>query len=170
MMNSNELRTAYAELYGYMANSREPKNMKAFGKVMTEMFNWVADTKPEVAQEWYDELLAIRWHQYLTHKEAEAIVNNMKPGSPWPYDAWKKTMERLGVPTEEQPLYNSFALWTEMSKMYSDFGGPIAELKGMPLADIPAEDMVRATHMMAMATLKDQDGVYDIRRYFGLSE
>ena len=36
------------------------------------------------------------------------------------------------------------------------------------LAGIPAEELVPAIHALALDVLKDKDGVYDIRAYFGL--
>ena len=39
MTTPQELKDRYTGLYDYMANSRDPKNMKAFGCVMTEMMD-----------------------------------------------------------------------------------------------------------------------------------
>lgn len=77
-------------------------------------------------------------------------------------------MEQLGLPMEEQPLYNRCALWTEMNKQYSDHGETLASLLGEQLSSIPAETIVPAIHKMALDVLKDKDGVYNIRAYFGL--
>ena len=164
-MNSTELKTAYADIYGYMANSREPKNMKAFGRTMTEMYNWFADNKPDAAQDWLDKLEAIRWQQYLTPKEADAITAKMDPKAPWSRDTWRTTMQSLGLPMEEMYVYNRCALYVEMSKMYSDFGEEIAALLGKPLSPTD-KDIITACYKMALKNLKDKDHVYDIRKYF----
>ena len=37
MTTPQEMKERYMSLYDYMAQSRDPKNMKAFGCVMTEM-------------------------------------------------------------------------------------------------------------------------------------
>ena len=37
-----------------------------------------------------------------------------------------------------------------------------------PLSTIPAEEIVPGIHALALDVLKDKDGVYNIRRYFGL--
>ena len=44
-MTANELKEQYTMLYEYMAQSRDPKNMKAFGHVMTEMMDYLIANK-----------------------------------------------------------------------------------------------------------------------------
>lgn len=150
-----------------MANSRDPKNMKAFGHVMNEMMDYLIQTKPDVAEEMIDKLEAIKWKQYLTPKEAEKIVAGMDPKAPWSRDTWKNAMQSFGLPIEDMPYYNSCALWVEMNKMYSDFGEEIAALLGKPLTPTD-KDIIAACYKMALKTLRDKDGVYDIRSYFGV--
>ena len=159
------MKERYMSLYDYMAQSRDQKNMKAFGCVMTEMMDYLVANKPDVAEEMIDKLEAIKWHQYLTPKEAEKIVAGMDPAGPWSRDMWKKTMESFGLPLEEVPYYNSCALWTEMNKIYSDFGEEIAALLGKPLS-ASDKDIISACYKMALKNLKDKDGIYDIRKYF----
>ena len=166
-MNSTELKDRYTALYDYMANSRDPKNMKAFGCVMTEMMDFLIVNKPDVAEEMIDKLESIKWHQYLTPKEAEHIIANMDPKAPWSRDAWRQTMESFGLPLEEPPYYNRCALFVEMSKMYSDFGDEIAALLGKPLTPTD-KDIITACYKMALKTFKEKDGVYDIRKYFSV--
>ena len=166
-MNTTDLKDRYIGLYDYMAASRDPKNMKAFGTVMTQMMDVMIQKMPAEAEDMIDKLEAIKWHQYLTPKEAQKIVDGMDPKAPWSRDQWKTAMESFGLPLEEPPYYNRCALWTEMSKMYSDFGDEIAALLGKPLT--PADkDIIAACYKMALKTLKDKDGVYDIRRYFSV--
>ena len=59
-MTPQELKEKYYELYDYMAQSKDPKNMKAFGHVMNEMMEWLAANKPEAAQAWVEKLEAIK--------------------------------------------------------------------------------------------------------------
>lgn len=165
MTTAQELKDRYTGLYDYMAQSRDPKNMKAFGCVMTEMMDYLIQTKPDVAEEMIDQLEAIKWKQYLTPKEAEKIVAGMDPAGPWRRDVWKSTMEGFGLPLEEAPYYNKCALWVEMNKIYSDFGTEIASLLGKPLQPTD-KDIITACYKMALRNLKDKDGVYDIRKYF----
>ena len=165
MTTPQELKDRYTGLYDYMANSRDPKNMKAFGCVMTEMMDVMIQKMPDVAEEMIDKLESIKWKQYLTPKEAEKIVAGMDPKAPWTRDAWKSAMESFGLPMEEWPSYNRCALWTEMNKIYSDFGEEIAALLGKPLAPTD-KDIIAACYKMALKNLKDKDGMYDIRKYF----
>lgn len=166
-MNIPEQKERYTSLYDFMAQSRDPKNMKAFGSVMTEMMDWMLQNKPDVAEEMIDKLESVKWHQYLTPKEAEMIVSKMEPKGPWTRDAWSQTMQSFGLPLEDAPFYNRCALWVEMNKIYSDFGEEIAALLGKPLSPTD-KDIISACYKMALKTLRDKDGVYNIRKYFGL--
>jgi hypothetical protein len=164
-MNATDLKDRYQALYDYMAMSRDPKNMKAFGCVMTEMMDYLIQAKPDVAEEMIDELESIKWKQYLTPKEAEKVFAGMDPKGPWSRETWKSTMESFGLPLEEPPYYNRCALWIEMNKIYSDFGEEIADLIGKPLQPTD-KDIITACYKMALKNLMDKDHVYDIRKYF----
>ena len=154
-------------LYNKMANSHEVAYMAVFGNVHKEMFAWMAANKPDVAEEMLMKLEAINWNQYLTPKEAETIIAKMDPKAPWSRDVWKQAMDSLGLPIEQQVCYNRCALYVEMNKMYSDFGDEIAALLGKPLVATD-KDIITACYKMALKTLKDKDGIYNIRAYFGL--
>ena len=165
MTTPQELKDRYTGLYDYMAQSRDPKNMKAFGCVMTEMMDLMIQKLPADAEEMVEQLEGIKWKQYLTPKEAETIVAGMDPKAPWSRDMWKSAMASFGLPLEEAPYYNRCALWTEMNKIYSDFGEEIAAMLGKPLS--PSDkDIIAACYKMALKNLKDKDGVYNIRKYF----
>lgn len=168
MNTQQELKERYTGLYDYMSESKDPKNMIAFGKVMTEMMDYLIRNKPDVAEEMIDKLESIKWKQYLTQRESDVIVSKMVPNGPWSRDTWKNAMEKLNIPTSEEPAYNSYALWVEMNKQYSDHGESVASLLGQPLSAIPADVIVPAMNKMALDLLKDKDGVYDIRKYFNL--
>lgn len=160
-MTSQELKNAYAELYGYMANSKDPANMKAFGKVMTEMFMWYADNKPDAAQDWLDKLEAIRWKNYLTPKEADAIIAKMMPKAPWTREQWAAAMQQKGYPLENELCYNRCALWVTMNMIMSDSSETISKY-------IDNGRRFELVHDLAVDKLTDKDGVFSIRSYFGL--
>lgn len=166
-MNAQELKDRYIGLYDYMAQSRDPKNMKTFGAVMTQMMDVMIQKMPDAAEEMVDKLESIKWHQYLTPKEAETIIAKMDPKAPWTRDQWKSAMESFSLPLEDVPYYNRCAIWVEMSKMCSDFGDEIAALLGKPLTPTDP-DIISACYKMALKTLKDKDGVYNIRKYFSV--
>ena len=164
-MTAQEMKEEYMSLYGIMAQSKKPENMKAFGNVMNEMMDYLIQTKPDVAEEMIQKLESIKWRNYLSPKEAQKIVDKMNPKAPWSYDVWKNAMAQYGLPMDEEPHYNCFALWVEMNKMYSDFGDEIAGLLGKQLTPTDA-DIITACYKMALKTLKDRDEQYKIRKYF----
>lgn len=167
-MTTNDLKEKYVMLYDYMATSDNPAYMKTFGRVMSDMMEWMIANKTEAAQEYIERLCAIKWNNYLTQKEAEVIVAKMNPKAPWNKDAWKSVIDSLGMVAEEEPYYNSCALWATMNMVYSDSANTIATLLEAPLAEIPQQQMFKACHALALDKLKDADGVFSIRNYFGV--
>ena len=168
-MTQEEMKNEYNALYNMMASSNNVEYMHIFGMVNKEMFHYLTQTKPDVAEEMLMKLEAIRWKQYLTPKEAQKIVDGMNPKAPWSRDVWNQTMKQLGLPTEEEPNYNSCALWVEMNKQHSDHAQTLAEkVYKKPLADIPADEIVPVIRSLAIDLLKDKDNKYHIRKYFGL--
>lgn len=161
MTTPQEIKEQYTALYDYMAQSRDPQNMKAFGHVMTEMMEWLATNKPDIAEEMVMKLEGIRWKQYLTPKEAEKIVANMNPKAPWTRDQWKQVMIDHEYPLEQQPEYNSCALYATMNMLMSDSGDTLAKY-------IEKDNLFSAVHDLAIDKLTDKDGVFNIRSYFGV--
>lgn len=106
-MNQQEMKEEYMGLYGYMANSKDPKNMKIFGQVMTSMITDMIQSAPNKAEEYIGRLEAVKWNNFLTKREAETIVANMNPKAPWTMDQWKQAMEKYGYSLEKEPYYNS---------------------------------------------------------------
>lgn len=153
-------------LYEYMATSKNPSYMKAFGHVMNEMMEWFITNKAEYAQDWVEKLCSIKWNNYLTQKEAEAIIARMNPKAPWTREVWKTTLDGMGIVTEESPYYNSCALWVAMNMVYSDSANTIASIIGVPLPDVETGELVRAVHGLALDKLRDVDGYFNIREYF----
>ena len=163
------MKDRYTGLYDYMSQSRDPKNMKAFGCVMTEMMDVMLAKLPEQAEEMIGQLESIRWHQYLTPKEAQKIVDGMNPKAPWTREVWRQAMTQLGLPMEEEPYYNSCALWATMNQVYTDHAQTIADnILKKPLAEIPADQIVPGIRALAVDLLKDKDGNFSIRRYHNL--
>ena len=166
-MTSEEMKNEFEALYNMMANSNNVKNMRTFGNVHKEMMDWMIRNKSDLAQEWIDKLSSIKWNNYLTPKEAEKINAAMQPKAQWSRDVWRNAMQQLGLPLEEDPYYNSCALWVEMNKAYSDHAATIAQkILKKPLNEIPTDQLVIIMHALALDNLKDADGVYNIREYF----
>jgi len=160
-MNEEEMKQEFAALYDMMANSNNIAYMRIFGGVYKEIMGWLIKNKPDLAQEWILQLGAIRWSNYLTPKEADRIVVNMKPQAQWTRDQWKVEMSKHDLPLEYQPKYNQCALYVEMNKIMSDQGETIAKY-------IDKDNVFKFVYEMAVNNLTDKDGVYNIRSYFGL--
>lgn len=167
-MTNEEMKQKFDELYNYMATSNNVTYMRVFGNVHKEMMDWFIANKPELAQEWIEKLCSIKWNNYLTAKEAEKIVASMNPKAPWSRDAWKQAMDSLGFVVEEEPYYNSCALWVVMNMVYSDSANSIASIIGVPLAEVSEEQMIKAVQALSVDKLCDADGRFNVRSYFGL--
>lgn len=165
-MKEQEMKERFAALYDTMATSGETKYMRVFGCVMGKMMDWFVENKEALAEEFLGELSAIKWRNYLTRREAETIVAGMIPTAPWSYDAWQDTMQEYNLYTEDEPFYNSYALWCAMNMVYSDSSETIAAIIGKPLAEVETEKMLTAVNNLALDKLTDKDGVFNIRSYF----
>ena len=160
-MNANELREKYYELYDYMAQSKDPKNMKAFGHTMNEMMDWLIANKPDAAQAWIEKLESIKWRNYLSPSEADKIVAAMEPKAPWTREQWMQAMQNAGFELEEWPYYNRCALFTTMEMIMSDSSATLSKY-------VEGDKMFEAVHALAIDKLKDPDKQFSIRSYFNL--
>lgn len=160
-MTPQELKNKYYELYEYMAQSREPKNMKAFGHVMNEMMDWFIANKPEAANVWIEKLESIKWKNYLTPSEADKVVAAMEPKAPWNREQWKAAMDNEGFVLEEWPCYNRCALYATMNMVMSDSSETINNY-------VEEGDVFSFVHDLAIDKLKDKDGRFSVRAYFSL--
>ena len=160
-MNQEEMKKEFQALYEKMANSNEVAFMRIFGNVHKEMMDWFIANKPELAQEWLDKLQSIKWKNYLTPKEAERIVAEMQPKAPWTKEQWRQAMEQKGFVTDEEPYYNSCALWAVMSMLMSDSSETLKKHLG-------DADQFALVHDLALDKLKDKDERFNVRGYFGV--
>lgn len=159
-MDAKELKEKYYELYDYMAQSKDPKNMKTFGHVMNEMFEWFVANKNDAAQSWIEKLESVKWKNYLAPSEADKIVAAMKPQAPWTRDQWNAAMEKSGYEKEEWPCFNKCALYTTMNMIMSDSSNTLSKY----MED--EGDLFAFVHDLALDKLHDADGRFSIREYF----
>ena len=160
-MTPDEMRKEFLALYNMMANSTNVNFMHIFGQVHKEMMEWMIANKPDAAKEWLDKLNSIRWNNYLTPKEAEKIVSEMKPSAPWSREKWQDAMTQHGYKMEEEPYYNSYALWVTMDMIMSDSSETIEKYVGN-------DKLFNAVHDLAVDKLCDEDKKFSIRHYFSL--
>ncbi len=159
----------YIDLYKFMATSNNPENMRLFGEVASEMMNWLIKNQPSQAEIYIDKLCAMKWQQYLTKNEAAAVLSKMEPAAKWSFETWKNAMERYSLEAERQAVFNAYALWVEMNSKYSDYAEALAtKAFGKPIAEIPEQNVFALIHALAVCSLTDKDGVYNIRSYFSL--
>ncbi len=156
----------YHDLHTKMSHSTDTKDMILFGDVMKHLFETMVTVKPDAAKQALDILEAINWNQYVSRAEATKIVSGMKPSAKWDYPTLMATLTKLEMPTEEAPYYNSCALWVVISQLYSDIGDILAWSMGKEPATVEEVPFLKYLYKMALSYLKDQDGMYNIRRYF----
>lgn len=169
MMNAEEQMKKFDQLYAKMAASTDIEDMKLFGKVCRKAVEMLAVQMPARGMEIIEELCALNWDNYLTDREAEEIVANMEPEPKWSKEQVMTGLKRLGLPTEESPYYNGNALFVTISMKYSDSARTIAEdILKKNLNEIDDMEMLKILYHLALDVLKDRDGVFSIRKYFGL--
>lgn len=155
------MKERYEKLYQYMAESKDPDNMRLFGQVMTEMMDKAIKDNPSFAEREIDKLEAMMWNQYLSRSEAEDAVRQMQPRTPWSYNDWEKAMQDAGFDTSDEGNYNCYALWTVMNGIMSDHGNT---LKNYDIIDNNV--MLALVHDLALDLLNDVDERFDVRLYY----
>lgn len=166
-MEQKEMMQKFESLYNTMANSNEPKYMHIFGETMKAMMEDMIVLKPELASEYVETLQAIEWRNYLTNKESTKVIACMSPQATWDKQTWLDAMEALGVPMEQKPYYNDYALYVAMNQVASDHGKTIAFILGKDsVSEIETAELVKYAYKMAIDLLTDEDGMYNIRTYF----
>ena len=166
----NEQMNKFDELFAKMSASKNVEDMKLFGMVMREMFKFISERMPDKAEEYLEQLCAIKWENYLTKKEAEEIVLGMEPKPKWTKEQVKSTLDAMGFPHEEMPYYNWCSLYTTISMISSDSGETINKYAfGINTTGTADEDaMFELIYHLAIDKLKDKDKKFNIRKYFGL--
>lgn len=164
----------YLEQYEMMAASGNPELMRIFGENDKWAFKEMLKLSPKVAQEWLSKNESIRWHNYLTHEEAEMIASNLvnqdrTKGAHWGVDTFKQALTSLGAEYEDDPFYNFYALWVTANMLYSDHAQSIAEDLGYKTpSEVPNEKMALSMYKKAVEKLRDVDRPRFIRSYYGL--
>ena len=167
-MDKSEMKQRWEELYGILESSKDPNVMILFGEIMKVMMERSINYDQMFAEKMLEKLCAIKWKNYVTGEEADAVVAKMDPQPGWTREQWVKLMERLGLPLEEAPYYNKWAAYLTMCMKVSDSRTSIARLMGKLPTELTEEELATGAHLLAMDVLKDKDGVFDLRRYFRL--
>lgn len=176
-MNTQELKARYNELYADMEQSKDVSKMKAFGVAFTALFNKFAEVHPDIAEVAIEMLSMIEYNNFVTKEEAIDISSSFinddmtvtgstehTKGAHWSMDALKTFLEQKGLPTEEKPSFNWYALWLTVNMVYSDYADAFVSLLGRN----DNETIAVASYTFALKKLKDLDRPKFIRAYFHL--
>lgn len=172
MMSGEEMIFRYNELYHKMVASKDPAKMKIFGEAEKWIFEETVNAHPDLADSWLSCLEAICWDNFLSHNEAEnigkhLISQNGTRGFHWLYDEFINTVKKLGGETEENPFYNTYALYVTANMIYSDHAESIAQDMGYnSVQEVPPEKMALSCYKKAVEKLKDKDRPRFVRDYF----
>ena len=134
-METTELKESFCSLYKYIINSDDEEKMHVLGQLTKEMMMRTIDSNPSLAKEYIERLESVKWCNYLTDKEAEAIVAKMQPSPLWSRSAWNEAMAKMDWMTSDEPHYNANALFVTMSMITSDSGETLAKIAGIDTKD-----------------------------------
>ena len=158
------MKDKFLNIYNYIIASGDEEKMHALGNVTKAMMMRLIETSPQQAQEYIDKLESVKWHNFLTEREAEVIVSKMQPKPSWSMSEWEECMDRIDERVCEEPYYNRHALYVTMCMISSDSGTTLR--KALDTDD--SMKMFHLIHSLALDKLMDADGVFNIRRYFAL--
>ena len=162
------MKEEFKRIYDYIINSEDEEKMKVLGNVTKSMMMRFIENYPQQAREYLDKLQSVKWHNYVTAKEADAVVSQMDPKPTWSRAVWDGTMQSMGLPKSSEPFYNEDALYLTMAMICSDSGETLKDLLHIEDTKVPNEALFRAIYRLALNKLKDKDKVFNIRNYFGL--
>lgn len=162
------MKEEFLKLYDFIINSEDPEKMHVLGQVTKSMMCKFIDNYPQQAREYLDILQSVKWHNYVTAKEAEQIVSNMMPRPMWTHTAWDGMMTNLGLPSSEEPYYNDNALYVTMCMKSSDSGDTIISEMNANGVNPDRDAVFKFIYKLALDVLKDKDHMFNIRDYYKL--
>lgn len=162
------MKEEFKKLYDYIIQSEDEEKMRVLGHVTKDMMYRLIENNPQTAREYMDMLQSVKWCNYLTAKEANTITSEMLPKPAWNRASWDNKMQLMGFPLSEEPHYNDNALYVTMCMITSDSGETLTHfMSDHNLAD-EKDAMFMLVYRLALDKLKDKDGFFSIRSYFGL--
>lgn len=170
-MTSEELYQQFLDRYEAAIKSGD---MERLGETVKRVMRWLSVNEPGIAAQAIDLLDGNEPPQpcrnYLSGHEAGEIVRAMEPQPKWTIREVLDMLQRTGKATSEPPYYNDYALATTMCMIMSDSGDTLQRIIGTPSHPATSEEMLASVYQLALDKLKDKDGRFNIRRYFGLTE
>ena len=146
--------------------------MELLGEMTKRIMRWLINYEPEIATQAIalldGEINKQECRNYLTEQEARSIVDGMVPSPKWELERLEEMLRNAGLPTDEPPYFNRWALLTDMCKIQSDSFDTLKSIIGSPSHPATSEEMLAAIYKLALNDLRDKDGKYNIRKYFDL--
>lgn len=155
--------------YDAITQSGDTQQMERLGTMVKRVMGWLTKYEPQVAAQalaLLNDDAATDYTNRLTEQEAQAIVSQMRPQPTWTMQGLTASLQTMGLPTDCPPHFNHFALLTTMLMIQSDEG---ESLKDAIHANDRDERLVRLIYRLAVNRLEDEDGKFNIRKYFDLN-
>jgi len=172
-MTAEELYQQFLSRYdGIIRNTIDRADMRRLGDMTKRVMRWMSIYEPGLAAQ----AIAIldgedtekQCRNYLSEQEARSIVDGMSPKPRWDLDKLEEMLRNAGLPTDEPPYFNRWALLTDMCRIQSDSFDTLKRIIGSPGHPATSEESLAAIYQLALDDLRDEDGKFNIRKYFGL--
>lgn len=167
-MDKQQMEQQFLARYDSIIQSGDTRQMERLGAMVKRVMGWMFKYEPQVAAQalaLLDDNTATDYANRLTEQEAKNIVAQMVPQPTWTMQGLTASLQSMGLPGDVPPHFNLYALLTTMLMIQSDEG---ESLKDAIHANDRDERLVRLIYKLAVNRLEDQDGKFNIRKYFGL--
>lgn len=168
-MDKEQMQQQFLSRYDQIVQSGDTQQMERLGAMVKRVMGWMFKFEPEVAAQalaLLNDDTATEYTNRLTEQEAQAIVSQMRPQPTWTMQGLTASLQTMGLPTDCPPHFNHFALLTTMLMIQSDEG---ESLKEAIHANDRDERLLRLVYKLAVNRLEDEDGKFNIRKYFDLN-
>ena len=167
-MDKQQMQQQFLARYDSIIQSGDTRQMERLGAMVKRVMGWMFKYEPQVAAQalaLLDDDTATDYANRLTEQEAKNIVAQMVPKPTWTMQGLTDSLQSMGLPGDVPPHFNLYALLTTMLMIQSDEG---ESLKEAIHANDRDERLLRLVYKLAVNRLEDQDGKFNIRKYFGL--
>lgn len=167
-MDKQQMEQQFLSRYDSIIQSGDTRQMERLGVMVKRVMGWMFKYEPQVAAQalaLLDDNTATDYANRLTEQEAKNIVAQMVPQPAWTMQGLTASLQSMGLPGDVPPHFNLWALLTTMLMIQSDEG---ESLKEAIHANDRDERLLRLVYKLAVNRLEDQDGKFNIRKYFGL--
>ena len=172
MTTAEELYQQFFNRYKGIIQGRTEEDMIHLGTMTQRVMQWLCVYEPDIAAQAIAILDGESKNQecrnYLSGHEASEIVRQMEPQPHWSLRQVLDMLKSAGYATDEPPYFNDYALATTMCMILSDSGQTLQRIIGSPSHPATNEELLASVYQLAIDKLKDEDGKFNIRKYFDL--